>query len=59
MQLTPDNRCRLFGRPDRPAVCVALRPDQEMCGRNAEEALRWLADLERLTAPDPAPVEDS
>lgn len=52
-QLTPDNLCRLFGQPNRPAVCVSLRPSREMCGRNAEEALAYLAALERLTRPDP------
>lgn len=51
IQLTPDNRCLLFGRPERPAVCVGLRPSQEMCGDSAEEALAYLAELERLTAP--------
>jgi uncharacterized protein len=49
-QLTPDNLCMLFGDPARPAVCVRLRPDEEMCGRNAEDALRWLAELEQLTS---------
>jgi hypothetical protein len=51
-QLTPDNRCMLFDQPERPAVCVGLQPNAEMCGETAEEALAWLAELERLTAPD-------
>ena len=51
VQLTPDNRCRLYGKPERPAVCVNLRPSPEMCGRNAEEALVWLEALERATCP--------
>lgn len=53
-QLTPDNRCRLYGQPDRPAVCVNLRPNLEMCGENAAEALAWLEALERVTRPGPA-----
>ena len=52
IQLTDDNRCKLFGLPERPAVCVRLRPNEEMCGANAEEALIYLNELERLTAPD-------
>jgi hypothetical protein len=52
VQLTDDNRCRLFGRPERPAVCVRLRPEPEMCGANAAEALRWLARLELDTLPE-------
>jgi len=51
VQLTPDNYCRLYGRPDRPAVCARLRPDPEMCGSTANEALAWLEELERATRP--------
>lgn len=51
MQLTTDNRCKLFGLPERPAFCVGLRPSEEMCGNNAEEALQYLNWLESLTAP--------
>jgi hypothetical protein len=50
VQLTPDNLCRLFGSPERPEVCSRLRPEPEMCGANAEYALAWLAELERITA---------
>ncbi len=50
-QLTPDNRCRLFGRPERPDVCVRLRPSPEMCRENAEEALAALLALEAATRP--------
>ena len=56
LQLTPDNRCRLYGQPNRPAVCVRLRPNEEMCGQTAEAALAWLFELERATRPDVAPV---
>ena len=51
LQLTEDNRCKLFGQPERPEVCVRLRPMQEMCGENAEEALVYLYALEWLTVP--------
>lgn len=54
VQLTEDNRCRLFGLPERPAICVRLRPEPEMCGENAEQAMVWLLDLERLTRPEAA-----
>lgn len=50
MQLTEDNRCQLFGRPERPEVCVRLRPTPEMCGSSREEALAYLAALEQETA---------
>jgi len=50
-QLTPDNRCRIFGKPERPAVCGSLRPEREMCGDDADQALQRLAEWERLTSP--------
>ena len=53
VQLTDDNRCRLYGRPDRPAVCENLRPNREMCGQSAAEALEYLQELERATRPEP------
>lgn len=42
-------RCRLFGHPERPAVCGSLQPSPEMCGDHREQALRWLGDLEAAT----------
>jgi uncharacterized protein len=50
-QLTADNRCALFGRPERPAVCASLRPSPEMCGADAAEALANLIRLELATSP--------
>jgi len=50
-QLEAQWRCALHGRDERPAVCRSLRPTAEMCGSNREQALRWLATLDRLTAP--------
>lgn len=52
VQLGSDNLCRLFGRPERPQVCVDLRPNEEMCGQTTEDALCYLAWLEQTTAPD-------
>lgn len=51
VQLSPDNLCLLFGQPERPEVCRRLRPEPEMCGETAEEALAYLAFLESATAP--------
>lgn len=51
-QLTPDNRCRIFGRPERPAVCASLRPCPEMCGTSAAEALQKLSEWEQATRPE-------
>ncbi|MGB7925250.1 MAG: YkgJ family cysteine cluster protein [Pyrinomonadaceae bacterium] len=51
VQLTPDNRCLLFGRPERPAVCASLRASEEMCGQTAHDATARLTLLERATRP--------
>ena len=54
VQLDDDFRCRLFGRPERPAFCASLRPSQEMCGTSRADAAAYLGALETLTLPDPA-----
>lgn len=51
IQLDEHLRCRLFGHPDRPAVCSGLQPSPEMCGDSREQALRWLGYLEVVTTP--------
>jgi hypothetical protein len=59
-QLTDDNRCAIFGQPERPAVCNRLRPNAEMCGETFEHAMAYLTELERLTMPltlNPSPCE--
>ena len=50
VQLDAANRCLIFGHSERPAVCGSLKPQAEMCGDDAEQAMRWLGSLERLTA---------
>ena len=40
-------RCRLFGLPERPAVCAQFQAEPAVCGSNRDEALqiiRWLED---------------
>jgi hypothetical protein len=54
VQLDDDYRCRLFGKPERPAFCGSLQPDREMCGGSRVEAMTFLLDLERLTRPPAA-----
>jgi hypothetical protein len=51
VQLDETLRCRLFGHPQRPAVCASLAPSSEMCGSTREQALRWLSTLEAQTLP--------
>ncbi|MFA6961013.1 MAG: YkgJ family cysteine cluster protein [Opitutaceae bacterium] len=51
VQLLPDMRCAVFGKPERPAFCASLRPTQEMCGASAAEAMSHLTALELATRP--------
>ena len=51
VQLDADGRCQLFGRPERPQVCVKLRPEPGMCGSTRAQALATLAALELATSP--------
>ncbi|TYP71740.1 YkgJ family cysteine cluster protein [Paenibacillus methanolicus] len=51
LQLTDQNLCRLFGKPDRPEVCGSLTPNLEMCGTTNEHAYAYLKQLEDATRP--------
>jgi Fe-S-cluster containining protein len=51
IQLDEEDRCKLFGKPERPAVCSSLRPTLEMCGASREQAIQWLSAMEHATAP--------
>jgi len=51
VQLDDAYRCRLFGRPERPAFCASLRPEHGMCGDDRDDALQRIAILELATLP--------
>ena len=54
VQLDEQQRCRIFGQPNRPAVCGQLLPSMEMCGPQddgGQHARLYLARLEELTRP--------
>ena len=51
VHLDDDNRCLLFGKPERPRFCIDLQPSREMCGQDHDEAMRILQRLERDTSP--------
>lgn len=52
IQLTSDNKCKLFGKSDRPLVCGSLMPKKEMCGNTSEHAFGFLSKLEEATKPN-------
>jgi hypothetical protein len=49
IQLDSGNRCRLFGKPERPDICRRLRPEPAMCGVSREQAMQLLGALELAT----------
>ncbi len=51
IQLTDDNKCKIFGRPERPKVCIDIKASEEMCGETDEEAFYYLVTLEEATKP--------
>jgi Fe-S-cluster containining protein len=52
IQLAENNRCLVFGSGLRPAVCSSLRPNSEMCGSSAAEAMQRLTEWEQVTRPE-------
>jgi uncharacterized protein len=51
VQLDGENRCKIFGLPERPAFCASLQPSVEMCQETREQAITWLTRMEILTKP--------
>lgn len=51
IQLDEQGLCKLFGHPDRPAVCLGIRPEPSWCGASDAEAFDLISALERSTAP--------
>jgi uncharacterized protein len=51
VQLDEQQRCLLFGQPQRPSFCAGLQPSAEMCGLTRHDAMNWLLWLEQQTVP--------
>lgn len=49
IQLDEHNLCKLFGQPERPAVCLAFDYDHAVCGTHNDIALRNITFLETAT----------
>jgi Fe-S-cluster containining protein len=52
IHLQADGLCALFGRPERPPICVSFRASREFCGDTTEEAVVRLTRLEAETRPE-------
>lgn len=46
IHLTEDNKCAIFGKPERPAVCSGFQAEELFCGKTREEAMKILSSLE-------------
>ena len=49
VQLDAALGCKIFGQPERPAVCGGFRPMVDVCGSHRAEAIWLIGELERLT----------
>jgi len=52
IHLDENLRCLIFGKPERPAVCLQFQPQREVCGDSQAEATRNIQLLELATRPD-------
>jgi hypothetical protein len=49
INLDKNNLCELFGRPERPELCLQFKADVWVCGESREDALQLLSNLEQIT----------
>ncbi len=59
VNLNDNNLCTLFGKENRPKVCISLRPEPQMCGRNPLDAEKYLTMLENETTPSAEEIQQS
>lgn len=46
VQLDDENLCKLFGLPERPAVCGGFQAEKDVCGDSFDEAVRLIGFME-------------
>ncbi len=49
VQLNDDNLCRLFGKPERPKVCLQFKAMKDVCGDSNSQAFAIITELEAAT----------
>ncbi len=47
IHLTQNNLCELWGKPERPKVCIDCKADEMFCGNSFEEAIKIFLELEK------------
>ena len=50
VQLGEDNRCQIFGQPERPQVCLDFIATSDVCGKTDAQAYELIRWLEQATA---------
>ena len=48
IHLADDYKCKIFGQPERPKVCIEFEAEELICGIDREEAMKIISDLENL-----------
>ncbi|MBY5945333.1 YkgJ family cysteine cluster protein [Photobacterium rosenbergii] len=49
IQLNDENLCKIFGKPERPAVCHQFKACPSLCGTSNKQALENITELETMT----------
>ncbi|MGF1723423.1 YkgJ family cysteine cluster protein [Photobacterium nomapromontoriensis] len=49
IQLNENNLCKIFGKPERPAVCHQFKACPSLCGSSSQQALDNIIELESMT----------
>ncbi|MGJ8524737.1 hypothetical protein LMG33818_000445 [Halomonadaceae bacterium LMG 33818] len=49
VQLDEHNLCQLFGKPERPQVCLKFDYDHDICGSTRQQAIDTITWLEQIT----------
>jgi uncharacterized protein len=49
IQLNEKNLCKIFGQPERPAVCHNFKACPDICGTSNGQALAIIMELESIT----------
>ena len=49
VQLNEENLCKLFGKPERPAVCHHFKAEPDICGNTNQQAITIITELESIT----------
>lgn len=50
VHLDDDMRCKIFGKPERPALCADFKAEPSFCGASREEAMTIICSIEIMTS---------